>query len=624
MSKAHDILKNTWNYENFRPLQEDIIQSLLMGKDTLALLPTGGGKSICFQIPGLVIGKLSLVISPLIALMKDQVQQLKKRGVKAEAVHSMLSKRELDKLLDRAADGEIDFLYLSPERIHTTLFKERLKRMDVGLIAVDEAHCISQWGHDFRPAYREIAQLRESLKAVPVIALTASATKEVREDIKHQLKFGKDHKEFAGSYLRENLVYSVIRTNDKLGKLSKALKKSDGSCIVYAGTRRKTVELAQHLGELGVQCKPYHAGMKSIEKERTQEEWMRGIFPTIVSTNAFGMGIDKPDVRLVIHIDIPVEPESYFQEAGRAGRDCESAYAIALWNEADLVRLDQSIKDRFPVRETVKKVYNAFCNLHQIAIGAGQDVRYDLPLKEISQRSSCSATEVYYSLKILEACDYIQMSQALGQPSKLMFSCSRDALYDYQIRNPKMDPLIKSLLRFSGSFFDVPTRIDEERVARALRLKKEQFQAMLQQLESAGMLEYKPASEDPFLVLRTGRLDTSTLLLPNHVYKDRKKTMENRADFMKAYLIKNECRSRLLLSYFGEKNTVDCGRCDFCQKKKKDPMTSLLKELGSTSKTIDELAQNIGISKTEIAEQLRALEDTGEVIHDSEGFRKSS
>jgi ATP-dependent DNA helicase RecQ len=623
MSKALDILKNTWNYETFRPLQQDIVESVLEGKDTLALLPTGGGKSICFQVPGLAIGKLTLVISPLIALMKDQVQQLKKRGVRAAAIHSMLSRRELDQLLDKAADGKIDFLYLSPERIHTTLFKERLKRMDVGLIAVDEAHCISQWGHDFRPAYREIALLRDSLKNIPVIALTASATAEVREDIKQQLNFRKDYAEFTGSYYRENLVYSLVRTNDKLGKLSKALKRSKGSSIVYAGTRRKTVELAQHLRELGINCKSYHAGMKALEKERVQEEWMQGVFPTIVSTNAFGMGIDKPNVRLVAHIDIPVEPESYFQEAGRAGRDGDTAYALVIWNEADLIRLDQSIRDRFPEKETVKKVYAAFCNLHQIAIGAGQDVRYDLPLKAISHRSSSSATDVYYSLKILEACDYIQMSQALSQPSTLMFTCSRDTLYDYQIRNPKMDPLIKTLLRFSGSFFDLPTRIDEERIAGALRLRKEQFQAMLQQLENVGLVDYKPASEDPFLVLRTGRLDTATMRLPKEVYKDRKQSLENRANFMKTYLTKHECRSRLLLSYFGELNTESCGRCDYCLSKANDPTERILQELGEETKTIDELSEKTGMEEKEIAEHLRKLEDEGVVFPGPGGFRKS-
>lgn len=621
MGQALDILEKHWKHRSFRPLQEEIITSVADGNDVLALLPTGGGKSICFQIPALMREGTCIVISPLIALMKDQVEGLRKRGITAEAVHSGMSSKELDMAFERAVRGDSKFLYLSPERLNTVLFTERLKRMKLSLVAIDEAHCISQWGHEFRPAYRNILDLREKLDDVPFIALTASAALRVRQDILDQL--GMDEARlFAGSYHRPNLIYMVRKVDDKFGKLLSAIEKSEGSKVVYAGTRRKTVDIAKHLVESGISARPYHAGMSSHQKQLVQQEWISGKFPVIVATNAFGMGIDKPDVRLVAHMDIPLEPEAYFQEAGRAGRDGDEAIALLICNDRDVQDLVSRAEERYPEKEIVLKTYNALCNLTQIAIGAGKDHTSDLDLKGIARLSGLNHLEIYHSLRILELDGYIRMSSAFYQPSRILFITNRENLYDYQIRNPKMDPLIKLMLRTYGSLFDVHTRIDEGRIAGALGIQHHQLRSLLQHLNDAGILDYIPASDSAKITFTRDREDSRYFRLSPSVYSDRKQEAIDRAAFMKSYVLGDACRSITLLSYFGESDSPVCGKCENCLKNQGPSSGSdILKRLPEFN-SIEDLSQALNWSKEDTIESLRELEDKGEIISDGLGWWK--
>ncbi len=620
MKEARDILKKYWGYDSFRPMQEDIVRSAFEGHDTLALLPTGGGKSICFQVPGLMTGKLTLVISPLIALMKDQVENLQSRGLRAASIHSLLKPREIDQLFEAAAKGELDFLYLSPERLGTTLFKERLKRMKLGLIAIDEAHCISQWGHDFRPAYRKISQLRELAPNIPVLALTASATEKVRDDIEEQLSF-KNGNRFIGSYRRANLIYSVRLVDDKFGKLVEAIKSTGGSTVVYAGTRKRTVEIAKHLNELGFRSLPYHAGLNADFKSKTQSDWIKGVFPIIVATNAFGMGIDKPDVRLVAHMDTPLEPESYFQEAGRAGRDGNFAHALLICNRREVEALIEKAEERFPDKKIIRKVYRALCNEHQLALGAGKEVELGLDIPKLFKSTEISVLDIYHSLKILELASVLKLSEGVHQASRLFFKCSREALYDFQIRNPKLDPIIKLLLRNYGGLFDVYTRIDEYRLSSALKIHRDDMRRQLESLSKNGLVDFIPANDDPTFTLLEDRIDEKFLRIPPEVYEDRQEIALSRVKFMMEYAVKQQCHSQVLLSYFGELDTPECGKCDVCSAKNSKEQSSdyVLTVLESESQSLEELADSLHIDQYSLIARLRELEDQGMIVREENG-----
>jgi len=620
MKEAKDILKKYWGYDGFRPMQEDIVLSAFGGNDTLALLPTGGGKSICFQVPGLMTGKLTLVVSPLIALMKDQVENLVERGVRAAAIHSLLKPREIDQIFESAAKAELDFLYLSPERLGTVLFKERLKRMKLGLIAIDEAHCISQWGHDFRPSYRKISELRELVPGVPVLALTASATEKVRDDIEAQLVF-KDGKRFIGSYRRANLIYSVAMVDDKLGKLVDAIKSTGGSTVVYAGTRKRTVEFSKHLNELGFRSLPYHAGLKADFKSKTQSDWIKGVFPIIVATNAFGMGIDKPDVRLVAHVDVPLEPESYFQEAGRAGRDGEQAHALLICNKREVEALIDKAEERFPDKKIIRQVYRACCNEHQIALGAGKEVELGLDIPKLFKSTGISVLDIYHSLKILELASILRLSEGVHQASRIFFNCSREALYDFQIRNPKLDPIIKILLRNYGGLFDVYTRIDEYRLSTSLRINRDELRSQIAQLSKNGLVDFVPANDDPTLTLLEDRIDEKFLRIPPEVYEDRREIAFSRVKFMMEYAVKKQCHSQFLLSYFGEMDSPKCGHCDVCiqDARGNNNEQNVLQVLEEEAQDLQQLAQTLKTDEYSLISQLRDLEDQGIIVREENG-----
>ncbi|MEM6298785.1 MAG: ATP-dependent DNA helicase RecQ [Bacteroidota bacterium] len=428
MTKIHDILKRFWGYDSFRPLQEDIITSVLDGHDTLALMPTGGGKSICFQVPALALEGVCIVVTPLIALMKDQVAQLKQRGIKAQALFSGMRPREIDIALDNCVYGDTKFLYLSPERLKTKLFQERLQKMNVSLLAVDEAHCISQWGYNFRPPYLTIAQVRKFIPDVPCIALTATATQNVCIDIQEHLEFREGHQFFRKSFARENLSYSCFKEENKLERLLKILRGVQGSSVVYVRNRRKTQEITELLRKQNVSADFYHAGLDMKERSQKQEAWIKNQIRVIVATNAFGMGIDKPDVRLVVHLDIPDNLEAYYQEAGRAGRDEQKAYAVLLYDQKDTEGLLQRLEMSHPSLEIIKRVYQAIANRYQIPVGSGELASYDFEMKELTKPYNLKATEVHYGLKRLEEQGLVHLTEAVFQSARLMVQVSREAL----------------------------------------------------------------------------------------------------------------------------------------------------------------------------------------------------
>ncbi|RDC63777.1 RecQ family ATP-dependent DNA helicase [Adhaeribacter pallidiroseus] len=509
----HQILQRYWQYPAFRPLQEEIIQSVLAGQDTLALLPTGGGKSICFQVPALVREGVCLVISPLIALMKDQVEQLQKRHIAAVAIHSGLNKHEIDIILDNCVFGKVKFLYLSPERIQTAIFQERVKRMRVALLAIDEAHCISAWGYDFRPAYLQIAALRELLPAVPSIALTATATELVKKDIQEKLLFRKSPV-FQQSFARANLSYSCLPTEDKTGRLLGILKNVAGSAIVYVRSRRQTVEIAKWLHARGVAAGIYHAGLSFAERNKAQQSWIENKTRVIVATNAFGMGIDKPDVRLVVHLDLPETLEAYYQEAGRAGRDGRYAYATVLLGPADAADLQSKVAEAHPPVETLKRVYQALANYYQIAVGSGELVSYNFQIEDFTRTYQLKALEVHHAIRKLETEGLLQLNEAYYAPSKVYFAVSHEEIYKFQVAHPEFDPLIKALLRvYGGNLYTGFVKINERQLADYLRTPEAAVRKSLEYLHQRNIIEYEPQREAPQIVFTTARYDATTLPL---------------------------------------------------------------------------------------------------------------
>jgi len=594
----HQILLKYWGFSEFRSLQEEIIQSVLEGKDTLALLPTGGGKSICYQVPALAREGLCLVISPLIALMKDQVDNLKKRGIKAVAIHSGMHSNEVDIALDNCKYGEVKLLYISPERLATPKMRESLQQIRINLLAVDEAHCISQWGYDFRPSYLRIAEIRRFIPNVPVLALTATATPIVVKDVQKKLEF-KTENVFRKSFERKNLTYMVIKEEDKLKRLLKIVGKVKGSGIVYVRNRRQTKEIAEFLRKNKLKADYYHAGLDQKTRDKRQTDWINEEIRVIVSTNAFGMGIDKPNVRFVIHLDLPDSIEAYFQEAGRAGRDEKQAYAVLLYENADIIDSRHNLIISFPEPNIIKNVYQALGNYYQLPVGGGKDIQFEFDLFTFSESNKFNSVIAFNALKFLEKEGYLILTEALYNPSKLFIKADKESLYRFQVENEFYDHFIKTILRsYSGIFTDF-VRISETELAQRTKLKVDVVTKHLQRLEKLQILDYIPQSEKPLLIFIQERLNVKDIRISQEHYNDRLKEAKKRLEAMVHYAeSKHKCRSQSLLVYFGECDTKRCGKCDVCIERNKislnemefDNIVSRIRpQLKSRSCTIDEL-----------------------------------
>lgn len=563
----HKILKEHWGYDQFRPLQEDIILSVMENRDTMALLPTGGGKSICFQVPALAKNGLCIVISPLIALMKDQVMNLKKKGVKAAAIFSGMPQEKIKITIDNCLfDKDLKFLYVSPERLKTELFRVNLQRMNVSMIAVDEAHCISQWGYDFRPPYLEIAEIRQYFPNAPVLALTATATPEVVTDIQEKLKFKKENV-FQKSFKRDNLTYYVVKEQDKQGRMLRIIERYPGTGIVYVRNRRKTRETAEFLQRHGISADFYHAGLDSAERDRKQQAWMDGKIRIIVSTNAFGMGIDKPDVRFVIHIDIPDTLEGYFQEAGRGGRDLKPSIAVMLYDDSDLRELNRNFQLTFPPMEFIQTVYRTLCSDLFIPMGGGQDESFPLDVAEFSQKHSWNPVEVYNSLKLIEKTGALFLCDEHYEPAKLMFTISRED-FDNQQNTPfykKAESFIQLLLRSYSGVFSRYVTVNENELAKRAGCTRQEVVAKLRYLKKMGYIDYEEATSLPRVEFVRARVDERHLFYDPTVYTRRKEVALKRLESVTKYVMHDSiCRSRLLLAYFGETESEACGKCDIC------------------------------------------------------------
>jgi len=564
MTEPLAILQQFWKYPAFRPLQEDIIRSVLEGQDTLALLPTGGGKSICYQIPALCRDGLCLVVSPLIALMKDQVAQLKQRGIPAAAIYAGMSRRELDIVFENACNGSYKLLYLSPERLQTDLAYERIKRMQVNLLAVDEAHCVSQWGYDFRPPYLRIAEFRQKhLPKTPLLALTATATPEVVRDIQEKLGF-RQGKVFQQSFERQNLSYSVLYETKKREKLLDILRNVPGSGLVYLRSRGETKEIARFLQEQRISADFYHAGLPMEERSQKQEAWISGRIRIMACTNAFGMGIDKPDVRLVAHLSLPDSLEAYFQEAGRAGRDGKKSYAVLLYAPGDADTLRFHLKSAYPDMELVRRVYSALGSFSQLAIGAGLGESFPFDLQHFCLTYKFEQGPAFSALKLLEQEGWIALSDASGAMPRVFISASREALYDYQLRNKQADTVTKVLLRaYPGVQRDF-VEISLPTLARYAKTEQETVGQTLETAQKEGILEYQPAQSQPFLTFTHERLAAENLTIDQERFHFRKQRAETRTEEAIRYAETRKCRSRQLLAYFGQSDSKPCGICDVC------------------------------------------------------------
>ncbi|RXK48089.1 RecQ family ATP-dependent DNA helicase [Aquirufa rosea] len=570
MQEIQSILKKYWGYDTFRPLQEEIIHSILDKKDTLALLPTGGGKSICFQVPAIAMEGICLVISPLIALMQDQVNQLKQRNIPAEAIYSGMHPRQIDILLDNCIYGHIKFLYVSPERLKTDLFLERAKQMNISLLAVDEAHCISQWGYDFRPPYLEIAQFKNLFPQIPCLALTASANPEVKTDIIQKLEL-KNPAIFQKSFSRPNLSYSVIWEENKEKKLIQMLQRVPGSSIVYVRNRKKTQQISDLIEKSGISSTFYHAGLSPLDRSSRQKNWIENGIQCMVATNAFGMGIDKPDVRLVVHLDLPDSLEAYYQEAGRAGRDEKKAYAAVLWEEKDILELQANWTKSFPEADTLKKVYQALSNYLQIPEGSGELMHYDFEWTQMAKRFNLPASETFFALKTLESEGLILLNEAYQNPSKIKINVSATALYDFQIRNERFESFIKCLLRmFGGNLYQQFVPISEAAIAQQFKAPITDVERSLTLLEKFEILDYNKQNGLPKLTLLTPRASVSQLPIDWSAYHKKRDNHLAKIKSVEHYVRNNKiCRTRLLTAYFGESLDKKCGICDTCIEQKK-------------------------------------------------------
>ena len=600
-----EILTQYWGYHSFRPLQEDVIQSVLKGKDTLALFPTGGGKSLLYQVPALAQEGLTLVVSPLIALMKDQVANLRDRGISAAALFAGMHHHERDIVYSNAIHGNTRLLYVSPERLTTDAFRENLPYLDINLIAVDEAHCISQWGYDFRPSYLQIAEIRDYIPKVPVLALTATATPEVVDDIQKQLKFKKDNV-FRKSFARSNLVYVVQHEEDKMGRLEKIIRNLKGTGIVYVRSRKKTREYAQLLQRKGFPADAYHAGLDMPTRNKKQQEWMSGKNQIMVATNAFGMGIDKPDVRFVVHMDIPDSIESYFQEAGRAGRDGKRSYGVILYDNADLMKAKEQFEAAFPGIKEIKRVYEALGNYFQLAIGSGQDQTFEFDIADFSERYGIKKFVLYNALKFLEKDGYVALNEAIKNPSRIYVAVDKETLYRFQLEHRNYDEFVKLLLRSYSGLFTQFTAINEKVLASRSGTTSSEIIKKLNYLDTNGIITYIPANEKPLLTFTQARVDTRGLHISEENYQRRKTSRRERLEAMMDYVqAQSKCRSLHLLDYFGEKGGERCGLCDVCVRRNKLDMSQ--KEFDEILNRIKPMLQEKAFTYEELTARLPAV-----------------
>ncbi len=569
----HEVLKQYWGYNSFRPLQEEIIQSVLSGNDTLALMPTGGGKSLCYQVPAMAKEGICLVISPLIALMKDQVANLRKKGITAFAIYSGMSRKEVIHTFKVASESNCKLLYVSPERLETPLFKEYLPGLDIQLIAVDEAHCIAQWGYDFRPPYLRIAALRKELPGVPVLALTASATPDVQQDICNNLEFN-NGQVFRQSFERPNLSFSVFKIDSKINKLIEVLKKVPGSSIVYCKSRKRTREISDLLRLQGIAAGFYHAGLAQDERNKRQEEWLANKTRVIVCTNAFGMGIDKPDVRTVIHVDVPDCLENYYQEAGRAGRDLKNSYAVLLYDNRDIAELEQAASIRFPSLPDIQEVYQAIANYLQIPEGAGNSNYYDFDLSDFLKKFKLQSHTVLYGLKALEQDGWLALNEQVFLSATAGFIATKEYLYEFEKENPSLEPLIKTLLRSYEGVFDQPVPVSEKLLSRLLKQDIETIKNSLSKLHQSGIVEYTPQKDTPQLLLLRNRIKAGDIRIDMAAFEKRKEQFLLRVKKMLEYIdAEAGCRSRIIAAYFGDDTVKPCGICDNCLKQKATPLS---------------------------------------------------
>jgi ATP-dependent DNA helicase RecQ len=574
-SSLLDILQRYWGYPAFRPMQEDIMRSVSSGKDTLALMPTGGGKSLCYQVPAMAQPGLCLVISPLIALMKDQVETLRRKKITAYAIYSGMSWQEVNRTLQTVAESNCKFLYVSPERLETKLFREYLPAMNVTLLAVDEAHCISQWGYDFRPSYLRIAALREELPKVPLLALTASATTEVQEDICKRLAFG-EHEIFRQSFARPNLSYSAFATHSRINKMVEILENVKGTALVYCKTRRRTREISELLNGRNIQADYYHAGLSQDARSTKQEAWLKNATRVMVCTNAFGMGIDKPDVRVVIHADVPDCLENYYQEAGRAGRDTQRAYAVLLYDQDELNELKEMPAVRFPSMEDIRSIYQGIVNYLQLPVGGGEGQYYDFDINDFIRKFNPDPAVALNSLRALESDGWLTFNDQFFRPPMLQFNTTKAVLYEFENSNPELEPLIKALLRAYEGIFDRMVAINEKNIARLLRADVKEVEQGLRQLHLYRIVDYEPRKETPQLMLLRGRIRVEELTIDMEAYEKRKALFTKRVNDMVAFTLEQkDCRSTIIGRYFGDKDIHDCGICDNCLRKK---ATDLSKE----------------------------------------------
>ena len=623
MSLYHEILKRYWGYDAFRDLQEEIITSIGEGKDTLGLMPTGGGKSITFQVPALAKEGMCLVITPLIALMKDQVENLKSRDIKAIAIYSGMTRQEIIVALENCIFGNYKFLYISPERLDTEIFRVKLRSMNISMITVDESHCISQWGYDFRPAYLKIAEIRELLPDIPVLALTATATPEVVKDIQQRLHFKKENV-FRMSFERKNLAYIVRNTDNKTGEILHILNRMPGSSIIYVRNRKRTKETTLFLQREGITADFYHAGLNNDVKDLRQKRWQSGECRVMVATNAFGMGIDKPDVRTVIHLDLPDSPEAYFQEAGRAGRDGEKAYAIILYANSDKAALKKRISDTFPEKDYIKQVYEQLNYYYQMAMGDGLGCMFDFNLEDFCRKYKHFPVPADSALKILTQAGYIEYTDEQDNASRLLFTTRREELYKLREMGEQADLLIQTILRsYTGVFTDY-AYIHEDSLAMRTGLTRQQIYDLLIVLAKRRILDYIPHKKTPYIIYKRERVELRHLQISKTVYEERKERYEARIKAMLEYVTsETACRSRMLLHYFGEKNEHNCEQCDTCiNRKKSNGVTDssynvlrrqILEMLSVQQRTPADLARLIETDKEEIAAVIRFLLDKGEI-----------
>jgi ATP-dependent DNA helicase RecQ len=560
-------LKKYWGYDTYRHIQKQVIEAVLEKKDSLVLLPTGGGKSVCFQVPAIAQEGICIVISPLIALMKDQVENLRKKGLHALFIYSGMHRTDIIKTLKNAAYGNFKFLYISPERIETSLFQEYLPALHVNLIAVDEAHCISQWGYDFRPAYLRITELRQQLPDVPMLALTASATPEIQNDICEKLEF-KNRIIFRQSFERKNLSYSVFKVDSKISKLIEILKKVPGSSIVYCKSRKRTQEVCNLLQMHGISAHYYHAGMLQSERNLRQEEWINNKVKVIVCTNAFGMGIDKPDVRAVVHVDIPDSLENYYQEAGRAGRDGKKSYAVLLYTPENIRELSELHLKRFPTFEQIKQIYNSLVNHLQIPVHTGEDTSYIFRFSDFVKKFKLNSTQVLYALKALEQDGWFDYYEKNFTPSTIMFTTSKDQLYQFEKSHPEYEHLLTTLLRTYEGIFDYPGFISENLLKGLLKKDEETIKSDLKKIAAHGIINYVAQSDEPQMIFRKNRVFTDDLTMNLFLYNKRRDSFINRVEKITDYSKSTLCRSTFVNSYFGDDSTKPCGICDNCLKAK--------------------------------------------------------